>query len=159
MVIQNRRQTINIWLQKFVATVIFTPLVMVFSFSRFFNQPFLGIERPFWIIGISVLYLGVIVYHQILNPYFIYFNDNGVKLIIRFYPVRAFNQKKNAIEIHKNRLVNYKISRKSGKDYLSIFVRFRKEVGKYPSISLSALSSDQKEKIRNSLEEIIRANS
>ena len=84
MVIQNKKQTINIWLQKFIATVIFTPLVIVFSFSRFFNEPFLGIERTGWIIGISVLYIAVIVYHHILNPYFVYFNDNGEKLIIRY---------------------------------------------------------------------------
>ncbi len=156
MKIENKKETYRIWLQKFVATVIFTPLVIVFSFSRFFNEPFLGLERPWLIIIITFLYLSVIVYHHLRNPFYVNYSDKGEKIQIRYYPVRAFNQKKRSIVIPKDKFVRYEIVRSFLGEKLFLFQHFRKGIGKYPAVSLSGLNSSDREKLKNSLDEYIK---
>lgn len=151
MKIENRKETYRIWLQKFVATLIFTPLVIVFSFARYFNKPFMGIERAWLIIMITFLYLLVILYHHLLNPYYIFYSDNGEKIQLRFYPVRAFNQKKKSFIIPKDKFYKYEIQKTFLGEKIILYQRFKKGTGKYPAISLSGLSEDDRKKIKASL--------
>lgn len=156
MKIENKKETYRIWLQKFVATVIFTPLVIVFSFSNFFDEPFLGLQRAWLIIIITFLYLSVIIYHHLLNPYYINYSDKGDKIQIRYYPVRAFNQKKNSIVIPKEKFVKYEVLKSLLGEKLVLFQHFRKGIGKYPPVSLSGLNSSDRKKLMQSLNEFIK---
>jgi hypothetical protein len=151
MKIENKKETYRIWLQKFVATVIFTPLVIVFSFSNFFDEPFLGLERAWLIIIITFLYISVIIYHHLLNPFFIKYSDVGDKIQIRFYPVRAFNQKKNSIIIPRDKFVKFEITRSMFGEKIILYQHFKKGIGKYPPVSISGLNSTDREKLKHSL--------
>lgn len=152
MKIDNRKNTYRIWLQKFVATVLFTPLIMVFSFSNFFDQPYMGIERVWYILILCLLYFLVFVWHWTIKPYFVSFSDTGDKIVMRYYPVRAFNRKKNSIEIPKKDFVRFEIEKYfPGMERLILYQRFSKGVGKYPAVNLSAVNRKDREKIMQSL--------
>ena len=156
MKIENKKETYRIWLQKFVATVIFTPLVIVFSFANYFDEPFLGMDRAWLIIIVTFLYLVVIVYHHLRNPYFVFYSDHGDKLKLRYYPVRAFNKKKNSIEIPKDRFVKFETEKTFFGEKLILYQKFNKGVGKYPAVSLSGMSPEDRNKIKASLSRYIR---
>ncbi|MGC9343826.1 MAG: hypothetical protein ACP5E3_14065 [Bacteroidales bacterium] len=151
MKIANKKETYRIWLQKFVATLIYAPLVLTFSFSKYFNQPFLGLEREWLIIIITVLYLVFIVYHHLLNPYFIFYSDNGDKIQLRYYPVRAFNRKKKSFVIPKDKLVKFESQKTTFGEKIIIYQQFKKGIGKYPAVSLTGLSEEDRKKIKASL--------
>jgi len=151
MKIQNKKETYRVWLQKFAATLIFTPLVLVFSFANYFDKPFLGLSRYWLIIIITFLYLLVIIYHHLKNPYYIFYSDHGDKITLRYYPVRAFNQKKNSIQIPKDRFVKFSIEKAFIGEKLVLFQQFNKGVGKYPAVSLSALGKTEKKQLIKSL--------
>jgi len=156
MKIINKRETYKIWLQKFIATVIFTPLVIVFSFSNYFDDPFLGLSRAWLILIVTILYLSVIVYHHLLNPYFISYSDQGDNIQIRYYPVRAFNQKKNSIIIPKDKFVKFEIIKSFLGEKIILYQHFRKGTAKYPSISLSGLTKEDSSRLKSSLSRYIR---
>jgi hypothetical protein len=152
MVTENRKNTLRIWLVKFVATVIFTPLIMVFSFSIYFSKPVLGFDRICYIYVLCVIYAGIFVYYWLLRPYFVYFNDQGDRIIMRYYAVRAFNRKKYAIEIPKKDFVRFESERFFfGNERLTLYQRFRNGVGKFPSVSLSAVKRSDRKKIKAAL--------
>lgn len=156
MKIANKKETYRIWLQKFAATVIFAPLVLVFSFSNYFDDPFIGLQRAHLIIIISVLYLAVIGYHHFLNPYFIFYTDHGDKLVFRYYPIRAFKQKKNSIIIPKEKFLKYRIEKKNSGERIHLYQQNRKGVAKYPSFSLTGLSSQDRENLKRSLDQYLK---
>lgn len=155
MKIENRKETYRIWLQKFVATVIFAPLVLVFSFANYFDEPFLGLGRAWLILIVTFLYLLLIVYHHILNPYYIFYSDNGDKIQLKFYPVRAFNQKKKSFLIPKDKLVKFETKKKLLGEQIIIFQKFKKGVGKYPPVPLTGLSKEDRNKLKSSLSRYI----
>ncbi len=156
MKLTNKKETYRIWLQKFVATVIYTPLILVFFFSDYFDKPFIGLERPLLIIIVTILYLSVIIYHHLLNPYFLFYSDHGDKLTFRYYPIRAFNQKKQSIVIPKEKFVKYEIEKKFMGEKLYLFQQNRKGVAKYPPVSLSGLGTDDRNRLKGSLNQYLR---
>jgi hypothetical protein len=152
MVIENRKNTLRVWLVKFVATVIFTPLIMVFSFSIYFNKPVLGFDRIWYIVALCVAYLSVFVYYWLLKPDFVFFNDQGDRIIMRYYTVRAFNKKKYAIEIPKRDFVKFESERFFfGNERLILYQRLRNGLGKFPPVSLSAVKKTDRKRIKEAL--------
>ena len=156
MQLENKKSTYNIWLQKFAATVILAPLIMVASFADFFNNPFLGFERVFWIVLFCLLYVSVILYHHIRNPYFIFYSDNGDKIVLRYYPVKAFNQKKNSIIIPKSKFVRYEIIGSGPGEKIILYAVFKSGVGKYPQIPLNALPKNDRVRLYKSLNQYVK---
>ena len=142
MKIENKRETYKIWLQKFVATVIYTPLVLVFSFARYFNQPFYGIERGWLILIVTVIYLSVILYHHLINPYYLYFSDQGDSLVFKYYPIRAFNQKKRTIQVPKNKFVRFEIEKKGLGEQIILYQKDKSGIAKYPPVPLTGLNKN-----------------
>lgn len=156
MQVDNKKSTYGIWLQKFAATVILAPLIIVSSFSDFFNNPFLGFDRIFWIIFFVLLYISVIAYHRLKNPHFVFYSDNGDKIIVRYYPIKAFNQRKNSIVIPKTKFVKYEVMGSGINEKLIVYGIFKSGVGKYPPVPLNALPKADRVKVYKSLNQYIK---
>lgn len=152
MKLDNKKATLNIWLIKFVATVIFFPLVIVISFTNYFSVPVLGLERPHYLLIVCTLYIGLMIYYTLKHPYFVFFSDSGEKIILRYYPIRAINQQKKSIEIPKSQFLKYETEKFFlGNEKLYLFQRLNNKVAKFPAVSLSALSKKEIRQIKNSL--------
>lgn len=156
MILDNKKGTYKIWLQKFVVTIAMFPLIIVAAFSDFFNVPFLGIDRVYWIILFSLIYISVIIYHRVRNPYYVYYSDNGKKITLRFYPVRAFNQKKNSIVFLKSKFVRFEVLGKGMNENLVLYSIFKNRIGKYPPIPMNLVSNADRKRIYNSLNQYVK---
>ncbi len=160
MKFENKRNTLNIWLQKLVATVIFTPLLMFILFSRLFKEPVLGIDRDIWLIVVILLYAGLTAWHIFIRPAYVYFSDNGQKIILRYYNVSALNRKKHSVEIPKEQFVKFE-TRKSfpGVETIILYRRMPKGIAHYPPVSLSIVSPSDREKMKRALSQYIKIKS
>lgn len=156
MQFDNKQGTYRIWLQKFITAVVLTPLILMFSFSNYFNYLFWGIARGFWIGFFCLLWVSVILYHRLSSPYYIEYSDNGNKITLRYFPVKPFNQKKHSIEIPKNKFTKFEIVKGSRYNSLVLYQNFKKGVGKYPPISLSALSKENLRMLKKSLSQHVK---
>ena len=158
---QNKRSTMSVWVNKFITTLIFTLLIILTGFTKWFNEPFLGIERLYWLIIIVLLWLCIIALQNFRKPCYIYFEDTKDSLILRYYPLRIINQKKIAIEVPKKDLLQYKTEKFFFGKYekLIIFQRFKKGVAKYPPISLSAVNKNDIAKIKTLLSQYVKQQS
>ncbi len=155
---QNRKSTVNIWLQKFVMTLLFTICLIFVGFTRWFEQPLFGFERIVWIALVLIVWLLLVLFQNARRPCYIYFEDRDDRIIIRYYPLRIINQKKHSIEIPKNDFIRFETEnfffRKFEK--LIIYRKFKKGIGKYPPISLSAVSKSDIMKIKTILRQYNR---
>ncbi len=153
MKFDNRRNIYKIWIRKFLTSVILTLLVIAIGFSEYFKVPVLGVDRIYYLIALAIIYLGLILYNFILRANFVYFNDNGDKIILRYYPIRIFNRKKNSIEISKQNFVSWEIEKFFFGSFEMLYLhgKFKTGVARYPGVSLSAVNKIDREKIRVAL--------
>ena len=150
---QNKKSTMAIWLQKFIMTLLFTICLIFVGFTRWFDQPFLGLDRLYWVSIIVIVWLLVVIFQNARQPCYIYFEDAEDRLILRYYPLKIINQKKNSIEIPKKAFLRYETEKFFfGKfEKLIIYQKFNKDIGKYKPISLSAVSKSDIMKIKTIL--------
>jgi len=158
MKLDNRKNIYQIWLRKFLTTVILTFLVITIGFGDYFKTPVLGIDKTWYLIALALFYIGVSVYNILLKPNFVYFSDNGDKLILRYYPARIFNQKKNSIEIPKQNFVSWETERFFFGTCEMLFLKgkYKTGVARFPGVSLSAVNSRDREKIKSTLNSYAR---
>ena len=150
---QNRINTMSVWVNKFITTLIFTILIIFTGFTKWFNEPVSGIERVYWVIIIVAAWLLITILQSLRRPSYIYFEDAGEKLIIRYYPLKILNRKKNAYEIPKKDFVKFKTEKFFMGKYekLILYQKLRKGIAKYPPISLSAVNKNDIAKIKTLL--------
>lgn len=153
MKIDNQKNTYRIWLNRLIMTVVFALIIVVLIFVPWFDNPEEGITKYHIIIIISGIYVAINWVNYLKRPYFISFNDQGEKLVVRYYPVSMFTSRKNSIEIPKQQFVKYELVPflLKTQHYLILHQNFRGKVAKYPKISLSALDKEDREKMLQSL--------
>jgi hypothetical protein len=155
---QNRKNTMTIWVNKFVMTLIFTIMIVFTGFTKWFDEPVLGIERVHWIVIIVAVWLLFVFLQGLRRPCYIYFEDTGDKLIIRYYPLKILNQKKNSIEIPKKDFIKFTTEKFFFRKYekIILYQKFKKGIAKYPPISLSAVNKNDIAKIKTLLGQYIQ---
>jgi hypothetical protein len=154
MKIDNQRNTYRIWLSRLIMTVVFALIIVVLIFIPWFDNPEAQFTKYHVIILISAIYVGINVINYLKRPYFVSFNDQGEKIVVRYYPVSMFTSRKNSIEIPKQQFVKYELKPflLKTQHYLILQQNFRGKVAKYPPISLSALDKEDREKMLQSLD-------
>lgn len=160
MKLDNRSNTYKVWFRKFLSTVVLMLLVILVGYTDYFKTPVLGIDKSWYLILIAVMYFGLTLLNILLKPNFVYFSDNGDKIVLRYYPMRIFNQKKNSIEIPKSSLVSWEIKKflLGTCEMLYLTGRFKTGIARYPGVSLSAVNRKDREQIKSSLELIVKMN-
>jgi len=158
MKINNQRITYQIWLRKLLYAILFTLLITLILVTKWFDNLVDGLSKYHFIIAIALAYTLFSAWSFLKKPYFVYYSDNGKMLVLRYYPVSIFNQRKNSIEIPKQFFVKYE-RRKflfGTQEELIVYQYFRNKVAKYPPISLSAVDRKDRERIFASLDNNLR---
>ncbi len=155
----NQHTTIRVYLWKMFLAIFFAVVIVFFLASQWFNKPFLGLERSGLILIAAGLYLIITIFIYILNLNYIYFNDDGDRIILRYYPIRPIGRKKRAVEIPKTTLVKYKIRRSflNLKRSLILYQKIKKNVAKYPPIGITSLTKKERELLEKQLRRYIRS--
>lgn len=154
----NQKTTIRIYLWKMALAIFFAIAIVFFLGSKWFNKPFLGLERTHLVVITACLYLLIVIFIFILDLNYFYFNDDTDRIILRYYPIRPFGKKKRAIEISKIALAKYNIKKSflGLKKSLVLYQKFKKKVAKYPPIGITSLTKAEREMLEKQLNKYIR---
>lgn len=154
MIIENSRAVIRSRLQTFSFTLVVVTLIVIIYTTRIFLNPVWGLNKTHWTLIVVGLYLLILLQKWLRNIYYFYFSDTGTNLIFRFYPLQFFSAKKQSFEIPKRDFVKFEIKSSflKMKKSLIVYQKLRKGVAKYPAISISGLSRQDKTKLKSQLE-------
>ena len=157
MIINNQRTIIKTKIRKLMFALIACGIIVSFYTTSIKNTGIFGLTNTQAAIILAILYFLYYFYNVFIDPYYIYFSDEGEKIILRFYSARSANSKKMAFEIPKSEFHHFKIENAffNKKDKLYIFQKTGKKIFKYPSICLSALSLTEKKSLISSLKKYI----
>jgi hypothetical protein len=157
MVIDIRRTAIRMRLRGLITAVIFTCLIILILLADVFEEVHFGISRSYLVIFFSAIYLIVILYIYLKDYHYIYFNDESNKILLRYYSMRPFSQAKRSIEIPKGNLSKYE--NRTGtfglNDKIVLYQKVKAGVYKYPPVSITALSPQEKNQLIQALNKLV----
>jgi hypothetical protein len=158
MVIDIQRTVIKTQVRRFITMLVFVAIMIFVMLTGNSQETYLGITKYKWAVIISALYLGAALIEALIDYNYIYFSDEGDRIVLRYFSMSFFNRKKNSIEIPNKDFKSYTIEKKYGgvKEYLTLIQNFKGKDAKYPAVNISALSRKQKEKLIDSLERNIK---
>jgi hypothetical protein len=141
---------------KFIALILLVVIICALLFIPFRINLIKGLDNTVLAIFFAVAYVLYSFYESFRNYNYIYFNNDSDRLILRFFSTGVFTKTKNSIEIPKKEFAGYKLN--------SFFMRYResivlfrktsKGVAKYPSVSITALSNDQRSSLLDALDRL-----
>lgn len=151
---ENQRNTYRIWVSRLVMTIVFTLVILLIVFLPWFDQSEFWLSKYYVAIFVSAIYIIVNWVNFLKRPFFVSYNDQGDRIIVRYYPLSLFNSRKNSIEIPKSQFVKFELQpfllRTQHK--LILVQNFRGKDASYPPISLSAVNKEDREAMIRSLE-------
>jgi hypothetical protein len=153
MTFDNSKTVISLRIRLFFAMVVLIAFIIMAYFAKIIKFPFLGMSDTIWIIILIGINLIIAFMPMILNYQYIFFSDDGEKIVIRYFTAGIAGGRKNSVEIDKRSFAGYKIeSRFFGLIHSIIFYqRFQEGAAKYPPVYISALSKEERAKIIRSL--------
>ena len=153
MVIDNSKAAIRDRKLTYGMLAVFIMTVSAIMLAEIFDKPILGIKREYFALVITFIYVAITLYRLVLNLNYIYYTDNGGKIVLKYYSLRPFMQNRKTIEIPRGALIKFVISESffEHKKTLVLYQKIKNKTARYPEISLSALTEDEFGKMRASL--------
>lgn len=160
MTFDNSKQIINLRIKLFVATVLILAYLAVVYLVKLIKFPVLGLNDTAWTIIFIAIYLFIFSLPMLLNYQYISFSDEDENIVFKYFNAGIAGGKKNSIQIYKPSFAGYKIESKFLKldQSLILYQKVGQRIAKYPSIHISALSKDQKNKLIRTLNMYIPKN-
>jgi predicted membrane protein len=149
MTFDNSKTIINLRITFFLATILLLAYIALTYVARLIKFPLLGMSDTVWTLILVFIWFVLTFTPMFLNYQFIFFSDEGEKIIFRYFSTGLISGKKNSVEINKRTFSGYKIeSRFFGLiQSMTLFQRFNEGVAKYPPVYISALSKEEKAKL------------
>jgi len=159
MIIENKKTTIRIYLYKMIQATVTVVLLIGIMVSGWFERDVLGISKYQWIIIVTMVYILLIILARLRKLNYFYFNDEGDKILIRYYPIHPLVQKKKAIQVPKIGLAGYdfRISMGGLKKVIIIRQKVKGKVAAYPPIGVSSLKTNELELLEKQLDKYVRS--
>jgi hypothetical protein len=153
MTFDNSKTIINLRITFFLATILLLAYIALTYVARLIKFPLLGLSDTVWTLGLVFIWFILTFMPMFLNYQFIFFSDEGEKIIFRYFSTGLISGKKNSVEIDKRTFSGYKVeSRFIGLiQSITLFQRFNEGVAKYPPVYISALSKEEKAKLIKTL--------
>lgn len=149
MIIDTKEQAATLMKTKTFVIIVYAVLVVVTAV--FAN---VGLTLKYLICGLlSLIFLMFYCFQYKMQYTYLYFSNNSKNLVLRFYSLRNFYGKPKTIEISKPSFVKYDIETSffNKKDALVLYQKTTKGVAKYPPISLTLLTRNQKTELKRAL--------
>jgi hypothetical protein len=153
MTFDNSKTIIGVRIKLFAATVLFLAYVALAYAAKLIKFPLLGMSDTAWTLILVAVYLFIAFLPMMLNYQFVFYSDDGEKLIIRYFTSGIIGGRKNSVEISKRAFAGYKTESKFFGLVKSIILlqQVGQSVAKYPPVFISALSKEQRSKLFMSL--------
>lgn len=155
MEIDTHQTAIKVKLRKLFTTVI-VGASLIFIYLTDVLDP-IGFYKNYIAVGIVLIYVSLLYYFYMLDLNYIYYSDEGGKIILRYYSLRTINSGYKSIEIPKKNFVKYHIERSffNLKEKLILYQRMQKGLAKYPPVSISALKLEERDRLKQSLTHVL----
>ncbi|MBN1417083.1 MAG: hypothetical protein JW973_18445 [Bacteroidales bacterium] len=156
MVIDIQRTILRKNLRAFILAIVFVIIILLLLLTYIYEDQLFGLTNYHISIIIAGIYILYIVINALRQYHYIYFDDKGDKLVLRYFPTGAFTSKKNSIEIAKKDFAGYqkKIWLFGFREKMILLVNTRKGIAKYPPVSLTALKKKEKESLYQALDRL-----
>jgi hypothetical protein len=155
MQFDNKNKVLKLNMRRYVVLLIFTTIIGLLIFTRLLDNIW-GITKTIALLITIVAYLLYVLITYVINYQYIFYSDEGDKIILKYVSLRPFDNKRNAIEISKENYYGYKI-RKSFlnlKEEINFLIQTPNGIAKYPPISIAALTPKQKKILINSINQL-----
>jgi hypothetical protein len=153
MTFDNSKTIIGVRIKLFIATVLFLVYIALTYAVKLIKFPLLGMSDTAWTLILIALYLFVAFLPMILNYQFVFFSDEGDRLVFRYFTAGIVGGKKNSVEINKKTFAGYKTETQlfGLAKSIILFQKMGQGVAKYPPVYISALNKEQRSKLFMSL--------
>jgi len=153
MTIENSKAIISMRIKLFAVTVLFIVYIILAYFAKVIKFPVFGLSDKLMTLILIALYFLYLIYPMVLNYQYIYYSDEGDKLVFRYFVAGFIGGKKNSIEIDKSVYAGYRIEKKIFGLIQSVilFQNVRGGIAKYPPVYISLLNSEERKKLLWSL--------
>lgn len=154
MVIDIKNTVIRVQIRRFIVLIVFAAIMIFILVMGSSRAQFLELSKYQWAIIISLVYLGIAIFESLLDYNYIYFSDEGDKVMLRYFSMGFFNKKKNSIEIPNKDFMGYSLEKKlyGFKEFIILIQNYKGKEANYPPVNITALSGKQREKLIASLE-------
>lgn len=146
-----RKKLFSLYKTVFLILAIVAIVVVDLYYSNFF-----GFEVYILYIILGSMYLISVIFNLIRDYNYIFYSDEGEKIIFRYFSPGAFTSKKNSIEINKPLFAGYRIEKTflGLKEKIILSQKTKTGIANYPPVSITALSTEEKNKLLKSLSTI-----
>jgi len=153
MTFNNSKTIIGMRIKLFSVTVLVLAYMVLVYVAKLIKFPVLGMSDTVVTVIIIGLYLLYALYPMVLNYQYIYYSDEGEKIIFRYFTSGIVGGRKNSIEIYKTDFAGYKREKKLFGliQSITVFHQLPRGVAKYPPIYISILTGKEKAGILSSL--------
>jgi hypothetical protein len=153
MIIDNQNNLFKIKTQFFIIGFIFIGLITSSLMSDFFTKNFPYLSGWLNALIFFAIFVLILIYRNILNYNYIYFDNESDKIILRYYPIKIFSKDFKSIEISKRSFTGFeeKIYFFKQKHDIILYQKTVKGIAKYPPVSITALDNSQKKQLLLSL--------
>ena len=158
MLIDIRRTVIKKKLRSFFTTIAVILIIVILLFTNVYKEEMFNIDKILLTVIIAAFYILTIIFNVIRDFNYIYFSDDGEKIVFRYFSLSIFTQKKSSIEIPKGSFAGYKIEKSliGLIEKIVLLQQLERKIARYPAVSITALNSQQKKNLINSLNKYSR---
>ncbi len=158
MIIDLHKTVIRKKLQGFYAAILFTLAIILILLTNIYENDIAGIDRYEFSIILASVYILMNIFNFLRDYNYIFYSDEKEKLILRYFSMNIFISKKSSIEIARSEFSGYS-TRKSLlglREQLFLYQKTKKGLARYPGVSITGLSGEEKQKLFGSLERLGR---
>ena len=116
------------------------------------------LDHTLYAIGVVGVFAIWFLFFQVADYQYIEFSDDNNKILLRYYKAVRFGKTEfNSIEFPQNLLHNavFENSMFGKMTDLTLIIRTRRGIAEYPSVSLTALSMEERKKMQSGLHKIL----
>jgi hypothetical protein len=154
MIIDLKRKVIKTQLRRFITLLIFIVLILLVLLILDYNKKYFGLTRYALAIIVAGVYVVFVLYQAVLEPNYIYFSDERDRIILRYFSMSFYNDKKQSIEIPREAFSGYEVKKSFGglKEKLVLLERVNNKDARYPPVSITALTKNQRNNLLAALD-------
>ena len=157
MTIENKHLHIITWLRHLISTIIYVFIVYSIYLTRFYENLTPDIPKDCYTVIFGIIYVAVLLYPAILKFHYIYYSDDGDKIVIKTYPIGFLTSGKKTFHIPKKDFSRAEIRESLFRlrKALIIYQYINNKIAKYPPIYINGLPKEDQKKIMVSLSRLM----
>jgi hypothetical protein len=153
MRIENENAVVRIQVLKSLFAIIVLSSIGILYTTNIepYSIKYLGLSNVGLTFVVLIAYFIFYFYHLVVKTSYLFFSDDGSKIIIRFYPLKPINPKKSSVEIPKNQFYNFTYKKTLVREEVTVYQKNGNQISKYPPFSLKGLRKEQKARLFQAL--------